>query len=57
LYCLNGIRFISMTWVILCHVYGQLGLYPSTNGLLFSEKVSDLSRNTTFRKIINFNTF
>lgn len=35
--CINGIRFISMMWVILGHRYMFGGLYPSTNYFYLDE--------------------
>ncbi|KAK7866350.1 hypothetical protein R5R35_003277 [Gryllus longicercus] len=35
--CLNGIRTISMCWVIIAHVYGMLALMPTVNILLFAK--------------------
>ena len=42
LHCLNGIRFFSMTWVVLAHVYSNItsGNYPANNLLLHMIKVS-----------------
>lgn len=40
LHCLNGIRFISMTWVVLGHVYGNFGNYPTNNNLIYTIKVT-----------------
>ena len=42
LHCLNGIRFISMTWVVLAHVYGNFanGNYPTNNNLFYTIKVT-----------------
>jgi hypothetical protein len=31
LHCLNGIRFISITWIILGHVFGNLAEMPTNN--------------------------
>ena len=26
--CIDGIRFLSMSWVVLCHVWGEFGEMP-----------------------------
>jgi peptidoglycan/LPS O-acetylase OafA/YrhL len=39
LYSLNGIRFISMTWVVLGHVFGELGSYPTNNYIPYLTRV------------------
>jgi len=40
--CLNGIRFISMTWVIVGHAYSDVVgiVYPSSNLISFAPKVN-----------------
>jgi hypothetical protein len=39
LYCLNGIRFISMTWVLMGHVCGNVTLEPAYNLAPYGLKV------------------
>ena len=39
LHCLNGIRFISITWVILGHVFGNFGNFPANNYVPYLLKV------------------
>ncbi len=45
LHCLNGIRFISMTWVVLGHVFGNFVAAPSNNFLFYISKVSKIIKN------------
>ena len=45
LHCLNGIRFISMTWVILGHVFGNLAANPNNTNLPYSEKVNNFKEH------------
>jgi hypothetical protein len=39
LHCLNGIRFISITWVILGHVFGNLTATPNNTNASYTAKV------------------
>jgi hypothetical protein len=39
LHCLNGIRFISMTWVVIGHVFTNLAASPSNNFSFYFSKV------------------
>jgi hypothetical protein len=39
LHCLNGIRFISITWVVIGHIFGNLSSYPSNNFFPYFLKV------------------
>ncbi len=42
LHCVNGIRFFSMTWVVLAHVFGNFLSYPVYNQLKYVLKVSQI---------------
>jgi hypothetical protein len=42
LHCLNGIRFFSMTWVVLGHVFGNFLSYPVYNKFKYAFKVSQI---------------
>ena len=57
LLCLNGIRSISITWVILGHVYSGLTSHPSNTNVPYSQKVYtkiDKSQNKVFLKVTFF---
>ena len=40
LHCLNGIRFISMTWVVIGHVFTNLAASPRNNYSIYLMKVT-----------------
>jgi len=43
LHCLNGIRFISMTWVVIGHVFTNVAASPSNNFSFYFMKVISIS--------------
>ncbi|XP_055947830.1 nose resistant to fluoxetine protein 6-like [Argiope bruennichi] len=46
--CLHGIRFLSMTWVILCHTYGNVAHIVKNTG-----EAADYTDHWTFQIILN----
>ncbi|GBM82277.1 Nose resistant to fluoxetine protein 6 [Araneus ventricosus] len=46
--CLHGIRFLSMTWVILCHSYGNVAHIVKNTG-----EAADYTDHWTFQIILN----
>jgi peptidoglycan/LPS O-acetylase OafA/YrhL len=54
LYSLNGIRFISMTWVVLGHVFGELGSYPTNNYIPYLTRVRFDKNFITFIGALHF---
>jgi len=39
--CLHGIRFLSITWIVVGHSYGVAFIFPGANMLNLSEYVSN----------------
>jgi len=39
--CINGIRFISMTWVILIHTFQGLSIFIASTSLTIIRKLID----------------
>jgi len=52
LHCINGIRFISITWVLLGHVIGNLSNDPANNFLPYLFKVISHFFVSKYLKII-----
>jgi hypothetical protein len=40
--CLHGIRFLSITWVVLGHAFGTAFILPGANMLYLPEHVSNV---------------
>ena len=50
---INGIRFLSMTWVLFGHAYGQFqGSIPVTNTLAFYDKNGPIYDNVAFQAVL-----
>ena len=52
LHCLNGIRAISISWVIVGHVFGNLTYFPNSTNVTYSLKVIKLLSNVAPPAII-----
>ncbi|CAG0891484.1 unnamed protein product [Darwinula stevensoni] len=56
--CLNGIRFITMTWVVLGHVYSfKLISIPAVNPISYIEMVNDWKFMAIVNAVVSVDTF
>ena len=51
--CINGIRFLSMTWVLFSHAYGQLQEMPIKNLLTMMELDGPIYGSVAFTAFLN----
>ena len=56
--CLDGIRFFSMSWVIVCHCFSQLGFFvPLSNFVPLTEMLSGFAYRAILNGFVSVDSF